>query len=69
MLILQIQNHTLEQQLTELLQQKFNGNADKMLPELVKSYATQLNRLEYSGVLKWEKDGLAFQKEIRHEWQ
>lgn len=69
MLTLQIQDHTLEKQIRELLQQKFNGNSEKMLEELVRSYTAQLNRLQYSGILKWEKDGLTFQKEIRSEWQ
>jgi hypothetical protein len=69
MLTLQIQDHILEKQLTELLQQKFNGNSEKMLQELVRAYTAQLNRLKYSGILKWEKDGLIFQKEIRSEWQ
>ncbi len=69
MLTLQIQDRTLEKQLTELLQQKFHGNSEEMLQELVKSYTAQLNRLKYSGILKWEKDGLTFQKEIRSEWQ
>jgi hypothetical protein len=69
MLTLQIQDHTLEKQLTELLQRRFNGNSEEMLQELVRTYTAQLNRLKYSGILKWEKDGLAFQKEIRSEWQ
>lgn len=69
MLTLQIQDRTLEKQLTELLQQKFDGNSEKMLQELVRTYTAQLNRLKYSGILKWEKDGLIFQKEIRSEWQ
>jgi len=69
MLTLQIQDRILEKQLTELLQQKFHGNSEEMLQELVKSYTAQLNRLKYSGILKWEKDGLTFQKEIRSEWQ
>jgi hypothetical protein len=69
MLTLQIQDRALEKQLTELLQQKFNGNSEKMLQELVRSYTAQLNRLKYSGILKWEKDGLTFQKEVRSEWQ
>lgn len=68
MLTLQVQDRTLEKQLTELLQQKFNGNSDKMLQELIKTYTAQLNRLKYSGILKWEKDGLTFQKEFRSEW-
>ena len=68
MLTLQIQDRALEKQLTELLQQKFNGNSDKMLQELIKTYTAQLNRLKYSGILKWENDGLTFQKEIRSEW-
>ncbi len=65
MLTLQIQDRTLEKQLTELLQQKFDGNSEKMLQALMKTYTAQLNRLKYSGILKWEKDGLTFQKEIR----
>lgn len=65
MLTLQTQDRTLEKQLTELLQQKFKGNSGKMLQELVRTYTAQLNRLKYSGILKWEKDGLTFQKEIR----
>jgi hypothetical protein len=69
MLTLQIQDDTLEKQLTELLQQKFDGNSEKMLQELLRTYLAQLNRLKYSGILKWDKDGLAFQKEIRSEWQ
>jgi len=69
MLTLQIQDDKLEKQLTELLQQKFNGNSEKMLQELLKTYLAQLNRLKYSGILKWDRDGLAFQKEIRSEWQ
>ena len=69
MLTLQIQDRTLEQQLTELLQQKFNGNSEKMLQELVKTYTAQLNRLKYHGILKWEKDGVTFPKEIRSEWR
>lgn len=68
MFTLQIQDRILEKQLTELLQQKFDGDSEKMLQELVKSYLSQRNRLKYSGMLKWEKDGLAFQKEIRSEW-
>ena len=69
MLTLQIQDQALEKQLTELLNQQFNGNLEQMLQEFVQLYTSQLNRLKYSGILKWEKDGLTFQKEIRSEWQ
>ena len=69
MLTLQIDDRALEKQFTELLQQKFNGDAEKMLEELIRIYTAQLNRLKYSGILKWNKDGLTFQKEIRSEWQ
>ncbi len=65
MLTLQIHDQILEKQLTELLNQKFNGNLEKMLQEFIQLYTSQLNRLKYSGILKWEKDGLTFQKEIR----
>jgi hypothetical protein len=55
MLTLQIQDRTLEKQLRELLQQKFNGNSERMLQELVRTYTAQLNRLKYSGILKMGK--------------
>ncbi|GIK58248.1 MAG: hypothetical protein HND44_11275 [Chloroflexi bacterium] len=69
MLTIQIQDRALEKQITDLLQQSFDGNSDKMLQELLKSYTEQLNRLKYSGILNWQTDGLAFQKEVRSEWQ
>lgn len=68
MITLQIKDRALEKQLIELLQQKFNGDSEKMLQELIRTYTSQLNRLKYSGILKWEKDGLEFQKELRSEW-
>ncbi|MBN1874588.1 MAG: hypothetical protein JXA33_10195 [Anaerolineae bacterium] len=69
MLTVQIQNHSLEQQITELLNQRFNGDFEKMLQEFVYAYTAQHNRLKYSGILKWEKEGLAYQQELRNEWQ
>jgi hypothetical protein len=68
MLTLQVQDRILEKQIVDLLQQKFEGNSEKMLQALLKSYTTQLNRLKYSGILKWDQDGLAVQKEVRSEW-
>jgi hypothetical protein len=41
----------------------------KMQQEFVRTCTTQLDRLKCSGILKWEKDGLTFQKELRNEWQ
>ena len=69
MLTIQIQDFTLEKQFTELLNSRFDGNPEKMLQELVEFYTSQLNRLQDSGILKWEKDGVTFQKEIRNEWR
>ena len=69
MLTLQIQDRALEKEVIDLLQQQFDGDVDKMLHELIRLYASQLNRLKYSGILKWEKDGLTFQKETRSEIQ
>ena len=60
MLTLQIDDRVLEKQFTELLQQKFNGDTEKMLEELIRVYRAQLNRLKYSGILKWNQDGLTF---------
>ena len=67
MLTLRIKDHTLGKKLTELLRQKFHGDSDEMLQEFVRTYTTQLDQLKYSGILKWEKDGLTFQKELRNE--
>ena len=69
MLTLQIENRALEKDLNAILQEKFNGNAEEMLQELIKLYTLQLNRLRYSGILKWKQDGLIFQKAIRSEWR
>lgn len=69
MLTLQIHDQALAEQLTDLLNQRFDGNLEKMLEELIRLYTTQLNRLQYSGILTWEKDGLTYQKEIRSEWR
>lgn len=69
MLILEIQNQTLADEINRLLTQQFENNSDKMLQELVENYIRQQNRLAYSGILTWQKDGLEYQKEIRHEWQ
>lgn len=69
MLTLQIHDQALAEQLTDLLNQRFDGNLEKMLEELIRLYTAQLNRLQYSGILTWEKDGLTYQKEIRSEWR
>lgn len=69
MLTLEIQNQTLADKINRLLTQQFENNSDKMLQELVENYVRQQNRLAYSGILTWQKDGLEYQKEIRHEWQ
>lgn len=68
MLKIEIQNKTLAEQIIELLDKQFGNDADKMLQELLENYLRQQNRLQFSGILTWEKDGLAYQKEIRHEW-
>ena len=69
MLTLQVNDQALEKELSEILHQKFNSNSDAMLQALVKLYHSQLSRMQYSGILKWDKDGLAYQKEIRSDWQ
>jgi len=69
MLTLEIRSQTLADKISHLLAQQFENNPDKMLQELVKNYVQQQERLAYSGILTWQKDGLVYQKEIRHEWQ
>lgn len=68
MVTLEVQDKTLEKQLTELLDQQFKGNVETMLRELVEVYTTQRNRLKYSGILHWPQDPLTYQKGIRSEW-
>ena len=69
MVTLQVQDKTLEKQLTELLDHQFKGNVETMLRELVDVYTTQRNRLKYSGILAWKQDPLTYQREIRSEWE
>jgi len=69
MLILEVRNQALEEQLSELLQQAFNGDSERMLAELVEKYTAQSQRLQFSGILKWPQDGVEFQRELRNEWQ
>ena len=68
MLTIQIQDDALEKELSDLLEQKFGGDTERMLQELIRFYSAQNNRLKYSGILQWEKDGLEYQKEVRSEW-
>ena len=69
MLTLEIHDQTLAGQISKLLAQDFENNPDKMLGELIRSYVRQQERMQYSGILTWDTDGLAYQKVIRHEWQ
>ena len=69
MLTLEIQSQTLADKINNLLIHQFENNPDKMLQELVENYIRRQSRLAYSGILTWQKDGLEYQKEIRHEWQ
>lgn len=68
MLTIQIQDDALAKELGDLLEQKFGGDTERMLQELIRFYSAQNNRMKYSGILQWEKDGLAYQKEVRSEW-
>ncbi|MCB8985057.1 MAG: hypothetical protein H6659_14595 [Ardenticatenaceae bacterium] len=69
MLTLEIHDKTLAGQISKLLAQDFENNPEKMLEELIRHYMRQQERLQYSGILTWETDGLAYQKVIRNEWQ
>lgn len=68
MLILQIQNSTLEKEIAELLHQQFGDDVEKMFLEFMRVYTSPHNRMKYSAILQWEKDALAYQKEIRDGW-
>ena len=68
MLTLEIHDRTLSDKLTELLQERFGGDADRMLSELVRVYDERVARLDYSGRLHWPTDALDYQRELRREW-
>jgi hypothetical protein len=69
MLTLEIHDRTLIDRVTDLLQNRFGGNAERMLAELLHLYGERLSRLDYSGRLRWPTDGLQYQQQARDEWQ
>lgn len=69
MVTLELHDRALEKKLSDLLRDEFGGDADKMVQQLLESYAAALERLRFSGILTWETDALAYQKELRGEWQ
>lgn len=68
MFTFQISDKVLEQQLTDLLAQQFDGDIEAMMRELVQLYLTRLQRLNYSGIIHWPEDPLTYQKEVRGDW-
>lgn len=68
MLTLEIHDRTLVQQVTELLQGRFEGDVDRMVAELLRLYGERLERMNFSGALQWPEDGLNYQRRVRNEW-
>jgi len=68
MLTLTIEDENLEKQLKAILTERFDDDSERMLRDFVKMYSARLDRLRYSGILKWHKDALLYQKEQRDEW-
>lgn len=68
MLVIKVSDATLERELHTLLQFQFDGDVERMLQQLVEAYTAKKHRLQYSGVLKWPVDALAYQKDMRHDW-
>ena len=68
MLTLEIHDRTVIEKLTDLLQKRFGGDADRMLAEMLRLYDDRLTRLEYSGRIQWPSDALDYQREARREW-
>ena len=52
MLTLEIHDRTLIDRVTDLLQNRFGGDPERMLAELLRLYGERLSRLEYSGRLR-----------------
>ena len=67
-LTLEIHDRTLAEKLIDLLQNRFDGDPERMMAELVRFYSDRLERLEYSGRVQWPVDGLTYQRQIRNEW-
>lgn len=67
-LTLEIHDRTLAEKLTDLLQNRFDGDPERMMAELVRFYSDRLERLQYSGRVQWPVDGLKYQRQIRNEW-
>ncbi len=68
MLTLEIHDRALIEKLTELLQNRFGGDSERMVAELVRLYDDRLSRLDYSGRVQWPSDALQYQREVRSEW-
>jgi hypothetical protein len=68
MLTLEIHDRTLIDRLTDLLQNRFGGDPERMLAELLRLYGERLSRLEYSGRLSWPTDALHYQQQARDDW-
>ena len=68
MLTLEIHDRTLIDRLTDLLQNRFGGDPERMLAELLRLYGERLSRLEYSGRLRWPTDALQYQQQARDDW-
>lgn len=69
MLTLEIHDHSLQKKLTDLLNQEFKGDPERMMDELLRLYQTRMSRMKYSGILKWGQDGLTYQQGLRDEWE
>ncbi len=68
MLTLEIHDNDLVAQVTELLNRRFGGDAERMVAELLRLYSERLSRLDYSGRVHWPVDGLSYQQRARDEW-
>jgi hypothetical protein len=68
MLTIEIHDRNLIDKVTELLKERFDGDLERMLAELLRHYSDRLARLEYSGRLRWPVDGLDYQQRVREDW-
>lgn len=68
MLTLEIHDRALINRVTDLLQNRFGGDPERMLAELLHLYGERLSRLDYSGRVHWPIDGLTYQQQARDEW-
>lgn len=68
MIDIRISDEALEARLKKVLAEQFEGRPEEMVRWVVDYYDPDFKRSDYSGILKWPKDALEYQRDVRNEW-